>query len=141
MVKHWNRGQIGYGLSITKVRGKWMVRWVENWLDNWAQTVVISSKKYRWQTFTSGNPQGLILGPIPFITIVHNWGNEIELTPGNVADYEEAAATLQGEASIQRNLDRLLKWTDRTMNSKKGKCHFPPRGWNKPIHQCRPGTD
>lgn len=27
------------------------------------------------------------------------------------------------------------------MNSKKGKCQFPPGGWNNPIHQCRPGTD
>ncbi|KAK4816474.1 hypothetical protein QYF61_017226 [Mycteria americana] len=113
------------------------VRWIENWLkqpgpeggDQWHEVLMERS----------------VLVPIPFNIFINDLDDGTECTLSKFADdakLGEVADMSQGHAAMQRDLDRLEKWTDRKLiKFNKGKCQVLPLGRNDPLWQCMLADD
>ncbi|PKU30795.1 rna-directed dna polymerase from mobile element jockey-like [Limosa lapponica baueri] len=77
-------------------------------------------------------------GPILFNIFINDLDDGAECTLSKFADDAKlggVADTPEGHAVIQRNLDRLEKWSDRNlMQFTKGKYQFLHLGKNNPMH-------
>ncbi|PKU49234.1 rna-directed dna polymerase from mobile element jockey-like [Limosa lapponica baueri] len=87
---------------------------------------------------TSGVTQGSILGPVLFNIFIGDLDDVAECTLTMYTDDTKLGAvpgTLEGCATIQRDISRLEKWADwNLMKFNKGKCNIPHLGRNNPRH-------
>ncbi len=60
--------------------------WIENWLSNRKQRVVINGTASDWTPFTSGIPQGSVLGPVLLIIYVSDIDVELNYFITKFAD-------------------------------------------------------
>ena len=77
-----------------------------------------------------------------FKLFIKNHDNRTECTLSKTADgtkLDTVVSMLQGMAAIQRDLDKLEKWTDgNLMKLNKSKCKLLHLGWDNPMQQYRP---
>ncbi|GAB0186255.1 triadin [Grus japonensis] len=98
----------------------------------------------KWRSVTSGIPQGSVLGPALFNIFVSNMDSGIKCTLSKFANNKLCGVvrTPEGRDAIQRDLDRLERWTHlKLVKFNKAKCKVLHMGWGNPKHNYRLGRE
>ena len=102
-------------LQVHGIAGS-LLKWIESWLSERQQRVMLNGTKSSWQDVLSGVPQGSVLGPLLFIIFVNNIESGLSSRVLKFADDLKVFRAITGQnerASLQRDLDELVKWSEK----------------------------
>ena len=114
-----------FGLNRYGIRGP-ILKWIQAFLSDRTQTVVLENEKSNIVPFTSGVPQGSVLGPILLLIYINDLPDstksKVRLFADDTAIYL-AVSSLQDAQILQQDLDHLNKWElEWDMEFNPGKC-------------------
>ncbi|CAM4611597.1 unnamed protein product [Caretta caretta] len=90
-------------------------RWIRNWLKGRLQRVILKGELSGWKEFTSGVPQGSVLGPMLFNLFITDLGTKSENVLIKFADDTKLGGIANTERDrdiIQEDLDNLVNWSN-----------------------------
>ncbi len=109
--------------------------WIENWLSNRKQRVVINGTASDWAPFTSGVPQGSVLGPVLFIIFINDIDVGLNNFISKFADDTKIGNSIitdHDRMNLQEDLRNILEWSQR-MPFNVNKCHILQVGTRNKI--------
>jgi len=132
---------VPHDVLVSKSEGRgldrWTTQWVRNWLDGCTQRVAVNGS----MSVTSCVPQGSVLGLVLFNIFVGDMDSGTECTLSKFANDTKlcgVADMLEGRDAIQRDLDRIERWTCvNRMNFNKANCKVLQMGRGNPKHKYR----
>jgi len=106
-----------------------LLGWIEDLLTNRRQRVVLGAVTSGWLDVLSGVPQGSVLGPILFVTIINDLPKSVVNCICRLfADDTKLIAAVRNNADItliQADLDALVKWSQNwLMEFNTDKCKY-----------------
>ena len=90
-----------------------ILKWIKIGLSNGKQSVVVNGYCSEWKDFSSGMPQGSVLGPILFIIFINDIDNNILSILSNFAYDTKVGKVVNNEThakEFQSDLDKLYYW-------------------------------
>ncbi|GAB0204730.1 triadin [Grus japonensis] len=140
---------VSHNIIVFKVErhgfDEWMTQWIRNWLDGHTQRVAVNCSMSEWRSVMSGVPHGSVLGLALFNIFVGDMDSGIEHTFSKFADDTKLCGvvnTLEGRDAIQRDLDRLERWSHaNVMKFSTAKCKVLHVAWVSPKHSYRLGGE
>ena len=109
-----------FGLILHRCKSKGIYGklgiWLENYLHNRKQAVIENDQISKTLEVESGVPQGSILGPLLFLLLIDNIGDEAENSAISIfADDTKASkkiASIEDAESLQNDLNALYTWSE-----------------------------
>jgi len=97
-----------------------------------------------FKNFSSGVPQGSVLGQFCLISLLMIWtrGSSAASVSLQTTEFGRSVPLLEGGRSLQRDLDRLDRWAKAScMRLNKAKCRVLHLGHNNPVQRYRLGKE
>ena len=95
-------------------------RWIADFLTHRQQKVVLEGVHSKATEVTSGVPQGAVLGPLLFLFYINDMPETISFTARLFVDVSlvyRIIRTKEDQALLQKDLDKLQKWTGKGTGS------------------------
>ncbi|KAJ7416865.1 hypothetical protein WISP_68079 [Willisornis vidua] len=126
--------------------------WIKNWPDGHAQRVLVNGTASSCKPVNSGIPQGSVLVPVLLDIFMDDLDEGIKSTIrkfpdetpkwGGVGERGGGVNLLEVEKCLQRNLDRLDRWSkSNSMRFNKVKYQVLHFGHRNPLQHYRLGTE
>ena len=97
-------------LKAYNISGK-ILDWIESFLKDLTQQVIVNGCRSNVRRFTSGVPQGSVLGPVLFLVYVNDMPNEIHNIIKLFADDTKLYSTRNSDTPLQTDLNTVAGWT------------------------------
>jgi hypothetical protein len=126
--------------------GETLINWVRSFISNRKQRVMLNGKFSKWESVTSGVPQGSVLGPVLFLMYINDLPDAISQCTKIFADDTKIYGKIENNDScnLQNDINNASTWSQiwqLHFNSKKCKViHYGKKNINKPYDIYNPCT-
>ena len=87
---------------------------LQDFLHNRKQRVIVNGQASKWETVSSGLPQGSVLGPLQLLNYINDKGNnatrDIRLFADDTSLFSIVNDTTQTALKINEDLDKIKEW-------------------------------
>ena len=104
-----------------------LLHWLQTFSTNSSQRVVVDGEASDWCHVSSGIPQGIVIGPLLFLTFINDLPDSIQSNIHLFADdclIYRSISKAEDQTILQRDLNSLKSWADKwNIQFNVEKCH------------------